>query len=118
MSANHPVHRAESVLPARLDRRERHQLQKMQAAAALGHHEIALRRELIQAQMLADTAVAHTAMACVAGTAVSLRCCARQRPRPPRRWRCCKPSTPPTSPGRWTNVPERLREVTTCSHYR
>jgi len=41
----------------------------METGAALAHYEIALRQQLTQAQMVADTAVAQTAMACVAGSA-------------------------------------------------
>lgn len=69
MPPNHPVRHAHGGPPARLDRRERHQLAKLETAAALAHHEIGLRQQLTQAQMIADTAVANTAMACVAGSA-------------------------------------------------
>jgi hypothetical protein len=67
MPSNHPVHRAGHA--AQLDRRERHQLAKLETSAAMTHREIQLRQHLVQAQMLADTTVAQTAMACVAGTA-------------------------------------------------
>ncbi len=69
MRTNHPIERPSSGLPARLDRRERHQLQKMETTAALAHHEIWLRQQLTQTEMVSDTAVAGTAMACVVGTA-------------------------------------------------
>jgi hypothetical protein len=66
---NHLIRRTSSIHPAQLDRRERYQLAKMETSAALTHRELHLRRELAQAQIIADTAVAHTAMASVAGTA-------------------------------------------------
>jgi len=68
MSDNLPVQRG-GLFPSKLDRRERHQLLKMESSAALTHRELQLRRQLAQAQIIADTAVAHTAMASVAGTA-------------------------------------------------
>lgn len=69
MPSSHPIRRAQATQPASLDRRERHQLQRLEATAVLANHEIALRQQLAQAQMIADTAIAQTAMACVAGTA-------------------------------------------------
>ena len=66
--ANHPI-RHSSTTATTLDRRDRHQLKKMDADAALTRHEMGLRTGLAQAQMIADTAVAQTAMACVAGSA-------------------------------------------------
>ena len=67
MPSQHPIHRQSGA--AGLDRRERHQLQKLESSAVLTHREIQLRQSLVQAQMLADTTGAQTAMACVAGTA-------------------------------------------------
>ncbi len=69
MSTSHPARRAASGSPARLDRRERHQLQKMEASTVLAHHEIVLRQQLTQSEMLAEAAVTATAMSCVAGSA-------------------------------------------------
>lgn len=68
MPSTHPIRRVQAGQPARLDRRERHQLQRLETTAVLAHHEIVLRQQLTQAQMIADTAVTQTAIACVAGT--------------------------------------------------
>lgn len=66
---NHPVPSTSATHHVTLDRRQRREVEAKETSAAMAHHELQLRREYVQAEMIADTCLAQTAAACVAGSA-------------------------------------------------
>jgi 23S rRNA pseudoU1915 N3-methylase RlmH len=63
---NLPAHH--NTISSILDRCSRREIESMGATAILDLYGLRLRTEQAQAAMMADTALAHTASACVAGT--------------------------------------------------
>lgn len=83
MSSNLPIQRSLSRTqhPAILTRRESRQLQTMEANATLELVGVQLRQTVTQAEILADTATTHTAMASAAGTAAVAQMFEKAAPR-------------------------------------
>jgi hypothetical protein len=81
--SNLPAHH--NVIPAQhpavFTRRERRQLQTMEADASLELVSIQLRQALAQSSILSETAVTHTAMASAAGTAAAAEVWEKAAPR-------------------------------------